>query len=138
MAKHTTLAPAKRPKKRATKREQPKAAPSPSSPASRLAMLAGELASVQTMSEAIARTLEAGDATPALARERASLVRSMSGLSAEMRQLEKHEAKLDKDISPGEFDALVLEYLTEIPRERREDLLRRLTERVGDRSLLSH
>ena len=80
----------------------------------------------------------AGEHNSALASHLAYLSRHATQALAEIRKLDSEQRKVDANLAPTELDALVLEYLTEIPRERREELRRRLDERVGDDLLLSH
>lgn len=78
-----------------------------------------------------------GISNPALLRESANVGRAIANVSAELRQRDKHEQELDANRSATEIDALVLEYLCEIPRERREALRRILDERARDAHLFS-
>ena len=137
MGRHTKLPPTTKAKKPRKRRQATPAEPVDPL-AQRAALLQHELAATRGMCEAIDKVLEAGEATPALARERAGLVRSMAQISAEMRQIEKQQSENDAALKPAEVDELVAEYLREIPRTRRSKILATLGDLEADKHLLAH
>lgn len=66
-----------------------------------------------------------------------SLTKSIAALSAEQRQLEKHTRTRLENLGPEDEDAVVLEFLEELPRDRRRKFLDFLQELEGDNDLLS-
>jgi hypothetical protein len=100
--------------------------------------LQDELEHLLDLRAGIKRALDSGDATPALVRESAGVSRAVATLSAEIRAQEKHERAADKNLSPADFDSLVVAYLEEIPAKRRLAIIEQLGEIVDDTHLLAH
>ena len=89
------------------------------------------------MCKSISETREAGDASPALARELANLNRSMASLSAEHRQRESHVVKQVERLTPEDTHRFVAEYLRELEYDGRQIFREILIELDGERSLFS-
>ena len=96
------------------------------------------LAGHRAMRMSVEQMLAAGAATPAMMREWAALERSLAALSAEQRQRDRYDREADLRLSGADLDAIVLEYLREIPRERRAAVRAQLDELAPDKHLLAH
>lgn len=92
-------------------------------------MLLSELARITSLQESMTFSLTNGLATPALLRESNGLSRALAQVSAEQRAREKHISILVDSLTVGDEDAIVMEFLSELPRPRRKaffDLLQKL------------
>lgn len=87
--------------------------------------------------EGIDTSTEAGETSPALAREAANLNRAIAAISTELRQREKHIKDTVKQMSPAEIHAMVAEYLREIDHDGRKIFRDIIIELDGEKSLFS-
>ena len=71
--------------------------------------------------DACERTLLDGEASPGLARESAGVARAIVSLSSELRQRERGVRDAVRSLAPEERDALVREYVKDLPAKRRAE-----------------
>ena len=85
---------------------------------------------------AIKATIDAGHASPATARESANIARGLATLSAELRQIEKHEREAFASLPDAEADALIVAHVLSLPIERRAVILAQLAAASTNGSVL--
>lgn len=85
---------------------------------------------------AVERTLEAGEANPALARESASVARAMTSLAAELRAREKHEKSMVEAMTPEERRRVVFAFVRELDNDGRAEMRAVLDELDSSERLL--
>lgn len=79
----------------------------------------------------VEETVKAGDASPAVLRESGTVARGIIGLAAELRQQQRHQARMVAAMSPEEQDRLVVAYISDLPKQRRAEI-RRLLDDLDD------
>ena len=87
--------------------------------------------------EAIQETRDAGDMSPALAREQAALNRSIAQVTSEIRQREKHSKERIRSFSESERHELVIQYIRELDYDGRQLFRKQLDEDDEEGGLLS-
>lgn len=99
-------------------------------------LLKRSLQHLELLLSAAEETLKQGGASPALARESATVARTIASLAAELRQQEKHVTQMVERMNPDEQDEFMRVHISLLPRDRQRALAAWVAELVGSESVL--